>query len=184
MVMPFARASSRASVTERPELLLPSPEMSMTRRSALNGARSIWATEKSMALLIEVLPENDRGSSTSLPPKLRAESLSPITIQSMTTACWPAVAHSRKHMAMRRFGPEVMAFTTSGWVMAAAAPSRCSLNLGSVTLRETSAASTSSRSTGSAARTAGGESISARLSSAATTLIACLTFDPVASLRQ
>ena len=45
----------------------------MTRRSALKGARSSWVTEKSMAWLIEVLPANDRGSSTSLPPKLRAD---------------------------------------------------------------------------------------------------------------
>ena len=71
-------------------------------------------TAKSMAWLIEVLPENERGSSTSLPPKLRAESLSAITVQSITTFCWPAVAHSTKQMAMRRFGPEVMARTTSG----------------------------------------------------------------------
>ena len=77
-----------------------------------------------MAWLIEVLPENERGSSTSLPPKLRADSPSAITVQSTTTFCWPAVAHSTKQTAMRRFGPEVMARTTSGWVMAAAAPSR------------------------------------------------------------
>ena len=35
IVTSFASASSRASVTRRPELLLPSPEISMTRRSAL-----------------------------------------------------------------------------------------------------------------------------------------------------
>src|SRR5688572_25281432 len=172
MVMPLARASSRAAVTDRPELLVPSPETSMTRRSALKGARSSWMTAKSMAWLIAVLPENDRGSSTSLPPKLRADSASAITVQSTTTFCWPAVAHSRKQTAMRRLGPDAMARTTSGWVMAAAAPSRCSLNLGSVTLRETSAASTSSRSTGSAARAAGGQSVDTRLSSATTILIA------------
>ena len=46
----------------------------MTRRSDGNGARSSWRTEKSMALLIEVLPANERGASTSLSPKLRAAS--------------------------------------------------------------------------------------------------------------
>jgi hypothetical protein len=45
MVMPFSSARSRASSTELPELLLPSPEMSMTRRSAAKGAFSIWRTE-------------------------------------------------------------------------------------------------------------------------------------------
>ena len=105
MVMPLARASSRAAVTDRPELLVPSPETSMTRRSALKGARSSWITAKSMAWLIAVLPANDRGSSTSLPPKLRAASPSAITVQSTTTFCWPAVAHSRKQTAMRRLRP-------------------------------------------------------------------------------
>src|SRR5262245_3794630 len=133
-----------------------------------------------MAPLIDVLPRNDRGASTSRSPKLRALPLSPITVQSTTMFCMPTVAHSRKHTAMRRCGPEVMAFTTSGWVMAAAAPSRCSLNLGSVTLRETSAASTSSMSTGSAARTVGASIASARPSSVISFLIlhlniACLS---------
>ena len=96
----------------------------MTRRSDLKGARSSWLTEKSMALEIEVLPTNDRGASTSLSPKPRAASPSPIIVQSTTTLCWPVVAHSTKHTAMRRFGPEVMAFTTSGSEMAAEAPSR------------------------------------------------------------
>mgnify|MGYP003694560609 CR=1 FL=1 len=77
-----------------------------------------------MALLIEVLPTNDRGASTSLSPKPRAESPSPINVQSTTTFCMPTVAHSTKQTAMRRFGPEVMAFSTSGSEMAAAAPSR------------------------------------------------------------
>jgi hypothetical protein len=124
MVMPLPTASSRASVTGRPELLLPSPEMSMTRRFDVNDARSSWVTEKSMALLIEVLPANDRGISTSLSPKLCAEASSSINVQSTTTFCMPVVAHSRKHTAMRRFGPDVMARSTSGSEMAAAAPSR------------------------------------------------------------
>ena len=96
----------------------------MTRRSETNGARSICPTAKSMAALIDVLPANDRGLSISLSPKLRAEAPSSITIQSMTTFCMLADAHSTKQMAMRRLGPDVMARTTSGCVMAAAAPSR------------------------------------------------------------
>ena len=124
-----------------------------------------------MAPLSEVLPANDRGVSISRSPKPRAEPSSRITVQSTTTTCMPVVAHSTKHTAMRRFAPEVMAFSTSGCVMAAAAPSRCSLNLPSVTLRETSAASTSSRSTGSAARAAGAASDNARLSNAIMILI-------------
>ena len=61
----------------------------MTRRSDWNGARSSWPTEKSMAPLIEVLPANDRGTSTSLSPKLRAASPSAINVQSTTTVCMP-----------------------------------------------------------------------------------------------
>jgi hypothetical protein len=34
MVTPLARASSRATLASRPELLFPSPEMSMVRRAA------------------------------------------------------------------------------------------------------------------------------------------------------
>ena len=77
-----------------------------------------------MALEIDVLPANDRGASISLSPKPRADWPSPIIVQSTTTLCRPVVAHSTKHTAMRRFGPEVMALTTSGSEMAAAAPSR------------------------------------------------------------
>ena len=55
-----------------------------------------------MAALIEVLPANDRGASTSRSPKLRAAAALPIAVQSTTTLCWPAVAHSTKHTAMRR----------------------------------------------------------------------------------
>jgi hypothetical protein len=50
--MPSATASSRASVTSRPELLVPSPEMSMVRRLASYGARANCATENSIAALI------------------------------------------------------------------------------------------------------------------------------------
>jgi hypothetical protein len=52
---------------------------------------------------------------------------------------------------MLPFGPAVIARTTFGSVIALAYPCRCSLNLPSSTLRETSAASTKSRSTWSSA---------------------------------
>ena len=77
-----------------------------------------------MALLIDVLPMDDRGVSINLSPKRRAEASPSITVQSTTTFCTPTVAHSMKHTAMRRCEPEVMARTTSGFASAAAAPSR------------------------------------------------------------
>ena len=86
-----------------------------------------WTREQGFegrVALIEVLPAKDLGVSINLSPKLRAWAALPMIVQSMTTLCWPAVAHSRKHTAMRRFGPDVIALTTSGCVMAAAAPSR------------------------------------------------------------
>ena len=143
----------------------------MTRRFDWNGARSSWSTEKSMALLIEVLPANERGTSTSLSPKPRAKSPSAINVQSTTTVCMPVVAHSTKHTECAGSagcdGPDHVGIRKGG-----SDHLRWRLNLSSVTLRETSAASTSSKSTGSAARATGGESVNARLSSAITILIA------------
>jgi hypothetical protein len=42
MVTPLASASSRASVTARPEFWVPSPDTSMMWRLAWNGARASW----------------------------------------------------------------------------------------------------------------------------------------------
>jgi hypothetical protein len=62
MVNPVDTAWSRASVTERPELLVPSPEMSMMRRSTCHFDLANCATAKSMPELIEVRPMKERGA--------------------------------------------------------------------------------------------------------------------------
>ena len=56
MVTPAAMASSRACVTGRPLLLVPSPDTSMTRRGAWKGLLARCAMAWSMAALIEVRP--------------------------------------------------------------------------------------------------------------------------------
>src|SRR5664279_4899257 len=69
MVIPSASASSRAWLTSRPALLVPSPETSMVWRSEANGACANCATAKSMPPLIEVRSATERGDSNSLSPK-------------------------------------------------------------------------------------------------------------------
>jgi hypothetical protein len=87
IVTPAATAWSRASVTGRPELLVPSPETSMIRLSACGGAAARRSIEKSIAALIEVRPRNERGADSivaAIPP---AASSSRTTVQSTTTFC-------------------------------------------------------------------------------------------------
>ena len=73
-----------------------------------------------MPPLIEVRSANERRSSSSWSPNLRAELSSLITVQSITT-CWAlAPDHSTKQMAMRRWRPELMASSTRLSAIAAA----------------------------------------------------------------
>ena len=62
MVMPFATALSRATVTSWPELSLPSPDTSMIRRLAAMPPASSCATAKSILAPIAVRPAKDRGA--------------------------------------------------------------------------------------------------------------------------
>ena len=55
-VMPAATAASRVSAMGRPALLVPSPEMSMTCRSARNGARASSSVAKPIAEPMAVRP--------------------------------------------------------------------------------------------------------------------------------
>ena len=119
-MIPRASASSRASVTSRPELLVPSPDTSMVRRVASNGARSSSLTAKSMAPLIEVRSAKERGISASWAENLLALSRLRTMVQSITSFCAPAPDHSTKHTAMRPCGPEPIASSTRGLVIAAA----------------------------------------------------------------
>ena len=59
-------ASSRASDTSRPALLVPSPQTSIVRREALNGLSASIRRARSMPALIAVRPQNDRGAAVSL----------------------------------------------------------------------------------------------------------------------
>jgi len=58
----LATAASRASVTGRPALLVPSPETSMMRRSAVTPLRASCAMAKSMPAPIAVRPVKERGA--------------------------------------------------------------------------------------------------------------------------
>ena len=120
MVKPCATAASRASVTGRPELLVPSPDTSITRRSDWYGLRLSWAMPKSMAALIEVRPMKARGASLMRLATASASSALPIWVQSITSIWSVSPAHSTKHSAMRPIGPPTMARTTRGSTMAAA----------------------------------------------------------------
>src|SRR6266849_2231150 len=64
IVTPAAIAWSRASVTARPALLVPSPEISMILLSASAGAAEKRSIAKSIAALIEVRPRNERGAAS------------------------------------------------------------------------------------------------------------------------
>ena len=120
IVTPAANASSRASVTARPELLVPSPEMSMTRRSAFIGAALRRSSEKSIAALIEVRLRNERGADRIVAAATAAPSPSWITVQSTTVFWSVAPDHSINVRAMAWCGPPVIALITRGSVSAAA----------------------------------------------------------------
>src|SRR5262245_28585578 len=88
MTTPASTASSRACVTERPRLLEPSPDTSITRRSLLNGAPGNSVTALSIAPEIDVPPPYImRGADSIAPanPFTVASSLS--TVQGTTCDC-------------------------------------------------------------------------------------------------
>src|SRR5262245_43124823 len=90
-----------ASFTSRPALFVPSPDTSMVRRAAWNGARSNWAAANSMPPLIEVRSANERGNSRSWSPNLRAGAGPSLMVQSITSFCAPKPDHSTKQTAIR-----------------------------------------------------------------------------------
>jgi hypothetical protein len=59
MVIPLARAWSRATVTSRPLLLVPSPDTSIARRVASNGARSSCWNLSALSSLFDYLCERN-----------------------------------------------------------------------------------------------------------------------------
>src|SRR6516162_4862988 len=146
IVAPCPNASSRASVTDRPELLVPSPEMSMIRRFVRGVAAANRSIAKSMAPLIDVRPIKERGAARMAAARPPASSSSWMMVQSATTFCSPAPDHSTKHIAIVPVTPPRIAARTRGSVTAAGYPLRCRANSLSSMLRDTSAANTSSRS--------------------------------------
>ena len=94
MVMRAATASSRATVTGRPLLFGPSPEMSMTRRVPSKPLPLNRGVAKSMASLIDVQGLVITGTRAIADAKVRALAPSWIRAQSAMTWAWREPAHS------------------------------------------------------------------------------------------
>jgi hypothetical protein len=84
----------RASVTIRPVLFGPSPEISITRRSGSTPLSARSLTPKSMAPEIEVENTRPMGVPARRAAKARAPSGPSITVQGTTTFCSAGPDHS------------------------------------------------------------------------------------------
>ena len=113
MVSSVDTAWSRASGMERPELLVPSPEMRM--RPQLHFELANCAIAKSMPELTRFAPRKNAVQNGSLWPP--TSSSSRITVQSTTTCCSSSPNHSIKQMPI---DPPINGFKTRGSLNAAA----------------------------------------------------------------
>jgi len=112
---PAATASSRAFSAGRPRLLAPSPETSITRRAASNGASASSRMPWSIAPLIEVPPPNRvRGARSIFAAIAAAEAGSDTRVHDTVGTCRPGPVHWNIVTAMAPFGPDPSAWCSRG----------------------------------------------------------------------
>jgi hypothetical protein len=139
--IPAATTWSRAAIGGKPKLAIPSPEMSMIRRSAGSGTRSNAEAAASSAGPIAVSPLELRWVA-------RTAAASAAASSAPATLCQPTVTSIRSgsdHSSTSTSMPPGMADIASrrrGFSKARAMPLRCSRYESAVTLADTSTAST------------------------------------------
>ena len=115
IVTPWATASSRASSAGRPRLFAPSPETSITRRAALNGASASIRMPWSIAPLIEVPPPNSaRGAAAILAANAVAEAGSDSRVHATVGTCMPGPVHWNIITPIEPVGPDASAWCSLG----------------------------------------------------------------------